>query len=81
MQLKILYLSIILLQAGVCLPVAELHGLCSRCPLIQQGGVGDRHACDVTNHRLIIEKGLQAALRDLRLVRRVLSHPEDKDWL
>lgn len=59
--------------------MAELHGLSSSRSFIQQRSVGHRHACDVTDHGLIIEKRLQATLGDLRLVRRVLSHPEDKN--
>lgn len=60
------------------LPVAELHGLGGSCSLIQQGGIGHGHACDVTDHGLVVEERLQATLGHFRLVGRVLSHPENK---
>ena len=62
----------------MCTPVAELHGLSSSRPFIKQGRVGYGHACDVTNHGLVVEEWLQATLRDFRLVGCVLSHPENK---
>ena len=60
------------------IPVTELHGLSSGRSFIEQGGVGDRQACDVTDHGLVVEERLQATLGDLGLVGRVLSHPENK---
>lgn len=60
------------------IPVAELHGLGSRRSLVEQGGVGDGQARDVTDHGLVVEERLQATLSDLRLVRRVLSDPENE---
>lgn len=65
-------------QVSLSIPVAELHGLSSSRPLVEQGGVGHRHACDVTDHGLVIEERLQATLGDLRLVGCVLSHPEGR---
>lgn len=60
------------------IPVAQLHCLsCSRS-LVQQGCVGNGHACDVTDHGLVVEERLQATLGNFRLVGCVLSHPEDK---
>lgn len=59
-------------------PVAELHGLGSSRPFIQQGSVRHRHACDVTNHGLVVEEGLQATLRNFRLVGCVLSYPDNR---
>lgn len=58
------------------IPVAELHGFGGCSALVEQRGVGHGHACDLTDHSLVIEERLQATLRDLGLVRRVLSHPE-----
>lgn len=63
---------------GSSVPVAELHGLGGSRSLVQQGGVGHRHASEVTDHGLVIKERLQATLRDLGLVGGVLSHPEDK---
>lgn len=63
---------------GLSVPVAELHGLGGSRSLVQQGGVGHRHASEVTDHGLVIKERLQATLRDLGLVGGVLSHPEDK---
>src|SRR2546425_5966064 len=42
---------------------------------IEQGGVGDRQGGEVGDHRLEVEQGLEPALRDLRLVRRVRRVP------
>lgn len=58
--------------------MTELHGLSSSSSLIKQRGVSHRHACDVTDHGLVVEKRLQATLSDLRLVRGVLSDPVNK---
>lgn len=58
--------------------MTELHGLSSGRPLVQQRGVSHRHACDVTDHGLVVEERLQATLSDLGLVGRVLGHPVNK---
>ena len=42
---------------------------------VEQRRVGDLHAREVTDHRLKIEQRLEAALRDLGLIRRVLGVP------
>ena len=39
--------------------------------LVEQRGVRERQPREVADHRLVVEQRLQAALRDLRLVRRV----------
>ena len=43
--------------------------------LVEQRGVGHRQRRQVLHHRLIVEQRFQTALRDLRLVRRVLRVP------
>ena len=43
--------------------------------LVQERRLRHRHAGEVRNHRLVVQERLQAALRDLRLVRRVLRVP------
>lgn len=58
--------------------MAELHGLSSRRPLIQQGGVGDRQPCHITYHCLVVKQRLQTTLRNLRLVWCVLCDPDKK---
>ena len=56
-------------------PVRHGHGLGSRGGLIEQGGIGNFHAGEVGHHGLEIEQGLEAALRQFRLVRRVGGIP------
>ena len=51
--------------------VHEEHGLGGGGGLVQQRGVGDVQAGEVLDHRLVVQEGLEAALGDLRLVRRV----------
>ena len=54
---------------------AERHGL-GRCRrLVQHRSVRDGHPGEVRHHRLEIDERLEAALRDLRLVRRVRGVP------
>ena len=48
--------------------VAKRHRLGGGGGLIEQGGVGNLHPGEVTNHRLEIEKCLETALRDLGLI-------------
>ena len=38
------------------------HGLCRRCGFIQQGGIGQLHTGQVTDHMLKIQHGFQPAL-------------------
>ena len=52
-------------------PAGERHRLRGGAGLVEQGGVGDRQPGQVGDHRLEVEQRLEAALRDLRLVRRV----------
>ena len=59
--------------------MAELHGLSGGCALVQQRGVGHRHACDVTDHGLVVQQGLQPTLGDLGLVGRVLGYPGERE--
>mmetsp|Transcript_26413 Transcript_26413/g.67196 ORF Transcript_26413/g.67196 Transcript_26413/m.67196 type:complete len:1036 (+) Transcript_26413:699-3806(+) len=54
---------------------AHGHGLSGGGRLVQQRRVGDGHAREVTHHGLEVEQRLQAALRNLRLVGRVLRVP------
>ncbi len=49
----------------------QRHGLGGCGALVQQGGAGGGQAGQVGDHRLEVQQGLQAALGDLRLVRRV----------
>lgn len=56
-------------------PVAELHCLCSRGGLIQQGCISHVQACDVTHHGLVVEQTLQSPLRYLWLVWSILGDP------
>lgn len=58
--------------------MAELHGLGSGRPFVQQGSVGHRHAGDVTNHGLVVKERLQATLGDFGLVGRVLGYPGNR---
>jgi hypothetical protein len=54
---------------------AERHcfGRCGR--LVEHRRVGDGHAGHVRDHRLEVDERLEAALRDLRLVRRIRRVP------
>ena len=54
---------------------AQRHRLGRGRRLVQQGRVGDLHARQLRDHRLEVEQALQAALRDLGLVGRVLRVP------
>lgn len=49
----------------------ERHGLGRRGALVEQGGAGGGQPGQLGDHRLEVQERLQAALRDLRLVRRV----------
>ena len=51
--------------------VQQRHGLARRGALVQQRRVGHGHPGEVSDHGLEIEERLEAALGDLRLVRRV----------
>ena len=48
--------------------LAEGHGLGGGGALVQQRGIGHRHAGEVADQRLEVEQGFQATLGDLRLV-------------
>ena len=54
---------------------AHVHRLGRGGGLVEQRRVGQRQAGEVGHHRLEVEQRLQPALRDLRLVRRVLRVP------
>ena len=54
---------------------AERHGLGGRGGLVQQRRVGDRAAREISHHGLEIQKRLQPALSDFRLVGGVLRVP------
>lgn len=56
-------------------PVAQLHRFCRRRGLVQQGGVGHVHACDVAHHGLVVEQALQSPLRHFWLVWSILGDP------
>ena len=47
------------------------HGFRCAGRAVVHGGIGDFHAGELADHGLEFEDGLQRALRDLRLVRRV----------
>ena len=51
------------------------HGFGRRGSLIEQRRVRDRQRGEIADHRLIVEQRLEAALRDLGLVRRVGGVP------
>jgi hypothetical protein len=51
--------------------LAEGHRFGDGRALVEERGVGDFHAGEVADQRLEVEQRFQAALRDLRLVRRV----------
>ena len=55
--------------------VGEVHRLCGGRGFVEERGVRDREAGQVDHHRLEVEERLEAALRDLCLVRRVLRVP------
>jgi len=55
--------------------VKHVHGLSGCGAFVQQTGIGDGQSGQVTNHRLEIEQAFEAALRDFRLVGRVLGVP------
>jgi hypothetical protein len=54
---------------------AHVHRLGGGGGLVEQRGVGHRQAGEVGDHRLEVEQRLEAALRDLGLVRRVRGVP------
>ena len=56
-------------------PPGQGHGLGGRDRLVQHGRAGHRQPGQVLDHGLEVEQGLQAALGDLRLVRRVGGVP------
>ncbi|MCY1217590.1 hypothetical protein D9M72_295080 [compost metagenome] len=55
--------------------LGERHGLGGGRGLVEHRGVGDGHAREVAHHRLEVEQGFHAALRDLGLVGRVGGVP------
>ena len=55
--------------------VAQFIASAAAVALVEQRGVGDRQAGEVRDHRLEVEQRLEAALRDLGLVGRVLRVP------
>ena len=55
--------------------VREVHRLGGGGGLVEERRVGDRQTGEVDHHRLEVEERLEAALRDLGLVRRVLRVP------
>src|SRR3989338_3053381 len=55
--------------------VCHGHLFCRRGPFVQQRCVRHIHTGEVHHHRLEIQQRFQPALRDLRLVRRVLRVP------
>ena len=55
--------------------LAEGHGFCGGGGFVEQGGVGDRQAGEVADQGLEVQQGFQAALGNLRLVRRVGGVP------
>ena len=61
--------------AGLRRAQRERHRLGSRGGLVEQGGAGHGKGREVLDHRLEVEQRLEAALRDLRLVRRVRRVP------
>ncbi len=69
------YVGRLVLCPLVPYPVEEPHGLGRGRPLVEQTGVGDRHAGQVADHRLEVEQPLQPPLGDLRLVGGVLGVP------
>ena len=56
-------------------PETHHHRFSCRRRLVQQRRIGERQAGQVSYHRLEGEERLQAPLRDLRLIRRVLGVP------
>ena len=63
------------LECPSVLPEAKSQCLCGGGPLVEEGGVGNVEPREVADHGLVVEEALEAALRDLRLVRRVLRRP------
>jgi hypothetical protein len=53
----------------------QVHGLGGGGALVQQRGVGDLQTREVDDQGLVVQQRLQAALRDLGLIRRVLRVP------
>ena len=51
--------------------LGQRHRLGRRRGFVEHRGVGDGHAREVAHHGLEVDQGFHAALRDLRLVRRV----------
>ena len=56
-------------------PEAEPQCLGRRRALVEQRRVRNVQPGEVADHCLVVEEALEAALRDLRLVRRVLRRP------
>ena len=56
-------------------PVAHHHGFRRGGGLVQKRGVGDFQSGQIAHHRLEVQQHFQAALRNLRLVGRVLGVP------
>ena len=57
------------------LPEAQSQCLCGGGALVEEGCVCNVEPREVADHGLVVEEALEAALRDLRLVRRVLRRP------
>ena len=55
--------------------MAEHHRLGGAGALVEHGGIGDLQTGEIADHRLEVEEHFQAALRNLRLIRRVLRVP------
>ena len=53
--------------AAMC-PECHRHAFSRRCRLVKQRSVGNIHPGEFRHHRLIIENGFKAALRDFRLI-------------
>ncbi len=56
-------------------PMTQRHRLGGRGPFVEERGVRDVHAGEIAHHGLEVQECFQAALRDLRLVRRVRGVP------
>ena len=61
--------------AGLRHRAAQRHRLGGGRGLVEEGRVGEGQAGEVGHHRLVVEQGLETALRDLGLVGRVLGVP------
>jgi hypothetical protein len=58
--------------------MTKTHGFSCSSTLIQQGSIGHLHTCQISDHCLVVEEPFQTALSNLRLVRCILSCPENK---